>query len=75
MKSIRERNLGLQKLENEINELNSMYNDLNKMLMDQSRLVDSIDNNVEHVRFSVNNTNSNLAVAKKDQVFVFFTLY
>ena len=72
IKVLREREAALNRLENDINELNFIFKEINSMVYDQGRIVDTIDNNVENVQINVNKTNTELLVAMRHQVLNFW---
>ena len=65
---LREREAALHKLENDITDVNMIFKDLAVMVHDQGEIIDSIESNVEQVQIRVNDANSHLIEAKKNQV-------
>ena len=65
---LREREAALRKLENDITDVNMIFKDLAVMVHDQGEIIDSIESNVEQVQIRVNDANSHLVDAKKNQV-------
>ena len=65
---LREREAALHKLENDITDVNMIFKDLAVMVHDQGEIIDSIESNVEQVQIRVNDANSHLVEAKKNQV-------
>ncbi len=68
---LREREAALHKLENDITDVNMIFKDLAVMVHDQGEIIDSIESNVEQVQIRVNDANSHLIEAKKNQVNTF----
>jgi t-SNARE complex subunit (syntaxin) len=64
---LREREAALHKLENDITDVNMIFKDLAVMVHDQGDIIDSIESNVEQVQIRVNDANSHLVEAKKNQ--------
>ena len=71
---LREREAALHKLENDITDVNMIFKDLAVMVHDQGEIIDSIESNVEQVQIRVNDANSHLIDAKKNQVRNFLIL-
>ena len=71
---LREREAALRKLENDITDVNMIFKDLAVMVHDQGEIIDSIESNVEQVQIRVNDANSHLIDAKKNQVIYLFFL-
>ena len=65
---LREREAALRKLENDITDVNMIFKDLAVMVHDQGEIIDSIESNVEQVQIRVNDANSHLVDARKNQV-------
>ena len=65
---LREREAALNKLEHDIMDVNMIFKDLAVMVHDQGEIIDSIESNVEAVQMRVQNANSHLESAKKNQV-------
>jgi len=64
---LQEREAALRKLENDIGDVNTIFKDLAVMVHDQGEVIDSIESNVETVKITVQNANSNLQSAAKYQ--------
>ena len=71
---LKEREAALRKLENDITDVNMIFKDLAVMVHDQGEIIDSIESNVEQVQIRVNDANSHLIDAKKNQVIYLFFL-
>jgi syntaxin 12/13 len=67
---LREREAALNKLENDIMDVNMIFKDLAVMVHDQGEIIDSIESNVESVTMRVQNANTHLESAKKSQVYI-----
>ena len=68
MVQLREREAALNKLENDIVDVNMIFKDLAVMVHDQGEIIDSIESNVEAVQMRVTSANSHLESAKNNQV-------
>jgi syntaxin 12/13 len=67
MTQLREREAALQKLEHDITDVNMIFKDLAVMVHYQGEVVDSIESNVESVQIRVNDANTHLESARKNQ--------
>jgi predicted AAA+ superfamily ATPase len=68
MQQLREREQALNKLENDIVDVNMIFKDLAVMVHDQGEIIDSIESNVEAVQMRVTTANTHLESAKVNQV-------
>lgn len=67
LSQLKEREAALRKLENDIVDVNMIFKDLAVMVHDQGEMIDSIESNVEQVQIRVNEANTHLESAKKNQ--------
>ena len=67
LSQLKEREAALRKLENDIVDVNMIFKDLAVMVHDQGEMIDSIESNVEQVQIRVNEANTHLEGAKKNQ--------
>jgi t-SNARE complex subunit (syntaxin) len=72
MQQLREREMALNKLENDIVDVNMIFKDLAVMVHDQGEIIDSIESNVEAVQMRVTSANTHLESAKVNQVWIGF---